>query len=157
MAMTFWTFLFFRTRRNLGETRKFDCRRIDFRETVGLGRIWLVIGVVFLSTAGVTNLEDLGHEVPGLTVVSGGPGQNQITLRGLSGNNTVGLYVDDTPVSVLNAQVAPNNWFMDPAMFDLQRVEVLKGPEGTLYGASSLAGTVRYITASPPDGSRPGG
>jgi iron complex outermembrane recepter protein len=81
-----------------------------------------------LEKSGVTNLEDLGHEVPGLTVVSGGPGQNQITLRGLSGNNTVGLYVDDTPVSILNAQVAPNNWFMDPAMFDLQRVEVLKGP-----------------------------
>jgi len=44
-----------------------------------------------LEKSGVTNLEDLGHEVPGLTVVSGGPGQNQITLRGLSGNNTVGL------------------------------------------------------------------
>jgi outer membrane receptor protein involved in Fe transport len=102
-----------------------------------------------LEKSGVTNLEDLGHEVPGLTVVSGGPGQNQITLRGLSGNNTVGLYVDDTPVSILNAQVAPNNWFMDPAMFDLQRVEVLKGPQGTLYGASSLGGTVRYITAQP--------
>lgn len=103
-----------------------------------------------LEKAGVVNLEDLGREVPGLNVVSGGPGQNQITLRGLAGNNTVALYVDDTPLSILNAQVAPDNWFMDPATFDLQRVEVLKGPQGTLYGSSSLGGTVRYIT-NPPD------
>ena len=102
-----------------------------------------------LEKAGVVNLEDLGREVPGLNVVSGGPGQNQITLRGLAGNNTVALYVDDTPLSILNAQVAPDNWFMDPATFDLQRVEVLKGPQGTLYGSSSLGGTVRYITNQP--------
>ena len=102
-----------------------------------------------LEKTGALNLQDLGREVPGLNVVSGGPGQNQITLRGLTGNNTVALYVDDTPLSILNSQVAPDNWFMDPALFDLQRVEVLKGPQGTLYGSSSLGGTVRYITNQP--------
>lgn len=102
-----------------------------------------------LEKTGALNLQDLGREVPGLNVVSSGPGQNQITLRGLAGNNTVALYVDDTPLSILNSQVAPDNWFMDPALFDLQRVEVLKGPQGTLYGSSSLGGTVRYITNQP--------
>jgi iron complex outermembrane receptor protein len=102
-----------------------------------------------LEKTGSLNLQDLGQEVPGLNVVSSGPGQNQLTLRGLAGNNTVGLYVDDTPVSILNSQVAPDNWFMDPSLVDLQRVEVLKGPQGTLYGSSSLGGTVRYITNQP--------
>lgn len=102
-----------------------------------------------LEKTGALNLEELGREVPGFNVVGSGPGQNQLTLRGLAGNNTVGLYVDDTPLSILNSQVAPDNWFMDPALVDLQRVEILKGPQGTLYGSSSLGGTVRYITNQP--------
>jgi iron complex outermembrane receptor protein len=97
-----------------------------------------------------TTLEDLGRETPGLTIVSAAPGQNAITVRGLSGNNTVGFYLDDTPLSIgIGNAVQPTNFDMDPALFDLDRVEVLRGPQGSLYGASSFGGTVRYITNQP--------
>ena len=103
-----------------------------------------------IEKTGAITLEDLGREVPGLSIVSAAPGQNIITLRGLSGNNTVGFYLDDTPLSVgIGNAVQPTNFDMDPALFDLDRVEVLRGPQGTLYGASSFGGTVRYITNQP--------
>ena len=97
-----------------------------------------------------TTLEDLGRQIPGLSIVSAAPGQNTITLRGLSGNNTVGFYLDDTPLTIgIGNAVQPTNFDMDPALFDLNRVEVLRGPQGTLYGASSFGGTIRYITHQP--------
>ena len=103
-----------------------------------------------IQKTGATSLSDLGHEVAGLTVVSAAPGQNVITLRGLSGNNTVGFYIDDTPLTLgIGNAVQPTNYDMDPALFDLSRVEVLRGPQGTLYGAGSFGGTVRYITNQP--------
>jgi len=103
-----------------------------------------------IEKTGAITLEDLGREVPGLSIVSAAPGQNEITLRGLSGNNTVGFYLDDTPLSVgIGNAVQPSNYDMDPALFDLDRVEVLRGPQGSLYGASSFGGTVRYITNQP--------
>jgi iron complex outermembrane receptor protein len=95
-------------------------------------------------------LDDLGSQTPGLAVISAAPGQNAITLRGLSGNNTVGFYLDDTPLSIgIGNAVQPTNYDMDPALFDLDRVEVLRGPQSSLYGASSFGGTVRYITNQP--------
>jgi iron complex outermembrane receptor protein len=103
-----------------------------------------------IEKTGAVTLEDLGRAVPGLTIVSAAPGQNSITLRGLSGNYTVGFYLDDTPLSVgIGNAEQPSNFDMDPALFDLDRVEVLRGPQGTLYGASSFGGTVRYITNQP--------
>jgi iron complex outermembrane recepter protein len=103
-----------------------------------------------IEKTGAITLEDLGRAVPGLTIVSAAPGQNSITLRGLSGNYTVGFYLDDTPLSVgIGNAEQPSNFDMDPALFDLDRVEVLRGPQGTLYGASSFGGTVRYITNQP--------
>src|SRR5580692_11082981 len=111
------------------------------------------VGVITSDTiekTSATTLEDLGRESPGLTIVSAAPGQNQIILRGLSGNNTVGFYLDDTPLSIgIGNAVQPTNFDMDPALFDLDRVEVLRGPQGSLYGASSFGGTVRYITNQP--------
>jgi outer membrane receptor protein involved in Fe transport len=109
-----------------------------------------VITADAIQRTGATTLEDLGRETPGLTIVSAAPGQNAITLRGLSGNNTVGFYLDDTPLSIgIGNAVQPTNFDMDPALFDLDRVEVLRGPQGSLYGASSFGGTVRYITNQP--------
>jgi iron complex outermembrane receptor protein len=109
-----------------------------------------VITADAIEKTGATTLEDLGRETAGLTVISAAPGQNAITLRGLSGNNTVGLYLDDTPLSIgIGNAVQPTNFDMDPALFDLDRVEVLRGPQGSLYGASSFGGTVRYITNQP--------
>jgi iron complex outermembrane recepter protein len=109
-----------------------------------------VITADAIEKTGATTLEDLGRETPGLTIISAAPGQNTITLRGLSGNNTVGFYLDDTPLSIgIGNAVQPTNFDMDPALFDLDRVEVLRGPQGSLYGASSFGGTVRYITNQP--------
>jgi len=109
-----------------------------------------VITADAIEKTGATTLEDLGRETAGLNIVSAAPGQNQIILRGLSGNNTVGFYLDDTPLSIgIGNAVQPTNFDIDPALFDLNRVEVLRGPQGSLYGASSFGGTVRYITNQP--------
>ena len=109
-----------------------------------------VITADTIEKTSATNLEDLGRETPGLTIVSAAPGQNQIIVRGLSGNNTVGLYLDETPLSIgIGNAVQPANFDMDPALFDLDRIEVLRGPQGSLYGAGSFGGTVRYITTQP--------
>jgi iron complex outermembrane receptor protein len=110
----------------------------------------VVIAADTIEKTSATTLVDLGRETPGLTIVSAAPGQNQVILRGLSGNNTVGFYLDDTPLSIgIGNAVQPTNFDMDPALFDLARVEVLRGPQGSLYGASSFGGTVRYITNQP--------
>jgi outer membrane receptor protein involved in Fe transport len=102
-----------------------------------------------LTNSGALTIQDIGREVPGLNVVSVAPGQNQLIIRGVSsagGIPTVGYYIDDTPIeSIGNVAGAA----MDPALFDLARVEVLRGPQGTLYGASSMGGTVKYVTQQP--------
>jgi iron complex outermembrane receptor protein len=109
-----------------------------------------VITADTIEKTGATTLKDLGRETPGLNIVSAAPGQNQIILRGLSGNNTVGFYLDDTPLAIgIGNAVQPTNFDLDPALFDLNRVEVLRGPQGSLYGASSFGGTVRFITKPP--------
>src|ERR1700728_1012702 len=90
---------------------------------------------------GIQSLADIGRSVPGLNIVTIGPGQNEIIIRGISsagGIPTTGFYLDDTPLESVG-NVAGNA--MDPALFDLERVEVLRGPQGTLYGDSSMGGT----------------
>ena len=103
---------------------------------------------------GITTLKDLAREVPGLTVVSSGPGQNILIMRGISSTAgttaTVGYYLDDTPIQASsNAALLSARGVVDPALFDLARVEVLRGPQGTLYGSSSMGGTVKYVTTQP--------
>ena len=103
-----------------------------------------------LQASGALTVADIAREVPGLNVVSVGPGQNQLIIRGVSSSGgvpTVGFYIDDTPIeSPLNFQAGSA---MDPELLDLERVEVLRGPQGTLYGASSMGGTVKYLTTQP--------
>ncbi|MFZ0552875.1 MAG: TonB-dependent receptor [Steroidobacteraceae bacterium] len=102
-----------------------------------------------LQNLGAMTLSDIARAVPGLSVFSAGPGQNIINIRGISSAGgsapTVGFYIDDTPVP----NGTGNGYDPDPVLFDLARVEVLEGPQGTLYGASSMGGTVRYITQQP--------
>jgi len=110
-----------------------------------------------LEQMGVTRLSDLAREVPGLNVVSSGPGQNILIIRGISSTagttGTVGFYLDDTPMQASSnaAQLSARGVF-DPALFDLARVEVLRGPQGTLYGSSSMGGTIKYVTNQPDTG-----
>ena len=100
----------------------------------------------------IRNFDDVVEMIPGLSSDSPNNGVNtrNIGIRGiitqsgsyLVGENVVGFYINNTPISAA-----------DPRLVDLERVEVLRGPQGTLYGASSLAGLIKYVTRKPsPDG-----
>lgn len=105
---------------------------------------------VHLERIGAKDLEDLAREIPGLSVQPAtNGGAASIVIRGISsaaGDATVGVYIDDTPVQAVKSSFSADPM---PKLFDIQRVEVLRGPQGTLYGASSEGGTVRYITPKP--------
>jgi len=102
--------------------------------------------------SGAQNITDFARNVAGLTIADLGPGQSQMAIRGISSGQVirdqpgvkeqVGVYLDESPISI--ALFTP-----DLEMFDLERIEVLRGPQGTLFGAGSEAGTVRYITTQP--------
>src|SRR5579872_56136 len=98
-------------------------------------------------------LSDYAAYVPGLQVDSGGtPGQTQITLRGIDSNGggvTVGTYIDDTPLGSSSLFAQGANYQLDLMPYDIERVEVLKGPQGTLYGASTMGGLLKYVLRSP--------
>jgi outer membrane receptor protein involved in Fe transport len=98
----------------------------------------------------IDSIEDLTRTVPGVTFNAGAtPGLDVITIRGVSstsGSSTIGVYLDDVSIGVPNLF---GDGFIEPQLFDLDRVEVLRGPQGTLYGASSEGGTIRYITRPP--------
>jgi outer membrane receptor protein involved in Fe transport len=103
----------------------------------------------------IQGVEDISRTVPGLSFGAGGnPGMDTITMRGVSsqgGNATVGQYLDDVPIVTQSsfAPPSPTSGAAEPKLFDLDRVEVLRGPQGTLYGAGSMGGTLRYITNAP--------
>ncbi len=100
-----------------------------------------------LSRRNVQSILDLARAVPGLTVEEQSPGFNRIFLRGVANPNNltslVGVYLDEIPVT--GASLAQ----LDVQLDDLERVEVLRGPQGTLYGQGSAGGTVRFITRRP--------
>src|SRR3546814_409371 len=104
-----------------------------------------------LGKLGADGIEDIAGQAPGLTV-SGNRASAQIFMRGVSTGRvnqdqpeikeTVGLYLDEAPISV--QRFSPNL-----GLYDLERVEVLRGPQGTLYGAGAMAGAIRLITNKP--------
>lgn len=103
---------------------------------------------------GATQFSDWATVVPGLEFTTAGAGNTQVTIRGVTMGYdvgpTVGIYVDDVPygsstIFALNAQFA-----FDAVPFDLQRIDVLRGPQGTLYGATAMGGLIKYVT-TPPD------
>ena len=96
---------------------------------------------------GVKSFADLVRYTPGVTF---DPSTNDVSIRGVSstaGAATTGIYIDDTPLQVQVIGFNSDNTL--PAIFDLDRVEVLRGPQGALFGAGSEGGTVRYITPQP--------
>jgi iron complex outermembrane recepter protein len=105
-----------------------------------------------LQQNGITNFEQLAHNTANVAVQNLGPGQSQVSIRGVSSGQIardqpgpkeeVGTYLDESTISFL--LFTPN---ID--LFDMNRVEVLRGPQGTLYGSGSLSGTVRYISNQP--------
>lgn len=103
-----------------------------------------------LDEKGILDISALARITPGLTVSENGfSGNKFIAIRGLSssvGATMTGLYFDDTPIQVRNLVLQTNFY---PALYDLERVEVLRGPQGTLFGAGAMAGAVRFIQAKP--------
>jgi outer membrane receptor protein involved in Fe transport len=101
----------------------------------------------------LVSLEDLQSKVPGLSLTQTAPGITRLTLRGQNVGgvgSTVTTYVDDTPFGSSNALANGFGFSGDFDTWDLQRVEVLRGPQGTLYGAGSEGGLLKYVT-NPPD------
>jgi len=106
-----------------------------------------------LQQHGITSLSDLQHDVPGLYMDSTGT-QHTVYLRGV-GNELgtgamVGQYIDDADITADTYQSGTQGYATgDNGLYDLSRVEVLKGPQGTLYGDGSMGGVIRYITNKP--------
>ena len=111
-----------------------------------------VIGARTLQNLGAQNFTDLISTVPSLSSFQTGPGRSQLIIRGITTGGiteddpqtqeTVGLYVDESPISV-------NGFNPEYGLFDLQRVEVLRGPQGTLYGAGAMSGALKLVTRKP--------
>ena len=104
-----------------------------------------------LSEHNVASFDDYAKLLPSVSYQSFGPSQSQLTFRGITTGGdgialgplpTVGLYIDETPVTTIYGSV-------DLHVYDMSRIEALNGPQGTLFGASSLAGTLRMITNAP--------
>ncbi|HEY0446734.1 MAG TPA: TonB-dependent receptor [Allosphingosinicella sp.] len=105
-----------------------------------------------IQRSGATTIEDLSRNVAGLSVQNLGPGQSQVSVRGVSAGQIVrdqpgvkeqvGVYLDESVISL-------SLFTPDLDLFDLNRVETLRGPQGTLFGSGSVGGTIRYITNQP--------
>jgi iron complex outermembrane receptor protein len=107
-----------------------------------------------LSQLGLNGIDDYGTYVPGLEVLSNQRGFGQIVLRGITTGTTqptasVGTYIDDVPYGSSTAFGGGNLVIADIDPFDVARIEVDRGPQGTLYGAGTLAGVLKYVTNPP--------
>jgi len=109
------------------------------------------IGTEKLDELQINELRDIAKFLPSVTVQTAGPGFSQVYFRGVSsGENanhsaslpTVGIYLDEMPITTIQGA-------LDIHSYDLARVEALAGPQGTLYGASSMAGTIKMVTNAP--------
>jgi outer membrane receptor protein involved in Fe transport len=105
-----------------------------------------------LTAAGITSVEDVARDIPGLSMRSAGPGNTEYEARGLASNGgaapTVGFYLDEVPLSP-PALAQVGKVVIDPDLYDVSRVEVLRGPQGTLYGSGSMGGTIKIVTNQP--------
>jgi iron complex outermembrane receptor protein len=105
-----------------------------------------------IQARGFEDFRDIAQETPGVSMKTSGPGQTEFEMRGLDATGgfspTVGFYIDDAPLTA-PAQAAQGKVVVDPDLYDLNRVEVLRGPQGTLYGAGSMGGTIKLVTNAP--------
>ena len=101
-----------------------------------------------LDNRGIKDFSEVARFTPGVNFDNSGT--NNISIRGISGTGgagTTGIYLDDTPIQMRALAFSPDETV--PKSFDIDRVEVLRGPQGTLFGSGSEGGTVRYITTQP--------
>jgi iron complex outermembrane recepter protein len=105
-----------------------------------------------IANKGLTDFNSLAQTVPGIAMRTSGPGQTEFEMRGLNsagGNaSVVGFYLDETALSS-PASAQLGKVVIDPNLYDLNRVEILRGPQGTLYGSSSMGGTVKVVPNAP--------
>ncbi|MGB6310485.1 MAG: TonB-dependent receptor [Steroidobacteraceae bacterium] len=105
-----------------------------------------------IQARGLEDFRSIAQETPGVSMKTSGPGQTEFEMRGLDATGgfspTVGFYIDDAPLTA-PAQAAQGKVVVDPDLYDLNRVEVLRGPQGTLYGAGSMGGTIKLVTNAP--------
>jgi iron complex outermembrane receptor protein len=111
-----------------------------------------VIGADTLQAIDADGFDDFSRLVPGLTAIDSGPGDKRYSLRGLqsAGEPEVGLYYDDIPITGLpGGSLDTGDRQPDIKLWDVDRIEVLRGPQGTLYGDGSMGGTLRIISKRP--------
>ena len=111
-----------------------------------------VVSGATLEQQGATNFSDYLKNVPSLQLVQGTPGQGRLVLRGVNTGgvaSTVAVYVDETPFGSSTGLANGAELAGDFDSFDIARIEVLRGPQGTLYGASSLGGLLKFVTNEP--------
>lgn len=112
-----------------------------------------VVGEQQLENQHVTQLSDLNGYLPAMTITDGGtPGQTSVSLRGiptLGPGAVVGTYLDDTPLGSSSNFARSSRFVLDLLPYDIQRVEVLRGPQGTLYGAGAMGGLLKYVLKDP--------
>jgi outer membrane receptor protein involved in Fe transport len=105
------------------------------------------VGGEELETLGAQSILDVIQTAPGATAYEAGPGVNVPQIRGISatsGDSPIGYYLDEMPFAMVGTYIAP-----DVSMFDLERTEILRGPQGTLYGDGALGGVIRFLTRNP--------
>jgi outer membrane receptor protein involved in Fe transport len=107
-----------------------------------------------LERAGAASLSDYVGGLPGVDVkTANGPGLGQVSIRGVTTGDqtiaTVGVYVDDVAFGSSTAFAAGSTMALDMSLLDLNHIEVLRGPQGTLYGAGSMGGLLKYVTNEP--------
>jgi iron complex outermembrane receptor protein len=113
-----------------------------------------VLSTQDLTKQGAVRFEDYATRVPGLTFTSVRTGQAQVTLRGITTGaaqsaSSTGYYVDEAPVGSVNAYTGGSTTTPDLDPSDLAQIEVLKGPQGTLYGAGAVGGLLKFVTSQP--------
>jgi iron complex outermembrane receptor protein len=105
-----------------------------------------------LTGENITSIQDLVGAIPGISLRTAGPGQTEYEMRGLASSGgsvaTVGFYIDETPLSA-SAVALNGRTVIDADLYDLNRTEILRGPQGTLYGAGSMGGTIKLVTNPP--------
>jgi outer membrane receptor protein involved in Fe transport len=105
-----------------------------------------------IADRGVPDFDTLAQSVPGVSLRSSGAGLTEFEMRGVASTGgdspTVGFYFDDTPLTA-PANANEGKVVIDPNLYDLSRVEVLRGPQGTLYGAGSMGGTIKVVPNAP--------
>jgi len=110
-----------------------------------------VLGQEQLDAKGIVGYEGLAYETPGVVLNRPSANFNNFTARGIATNgynanlqSTVAIYIDELPISANG-----NSTVLDPSLYDVERIEFLRGPQGTLFGSGSLAGALRILTHAP--------